>query len=1119
MQRTETYSPNWFVRAVTVPGPDTDLCLHVSFDNAKFIFGAGEGTQRAYAQKKIGFSRLAGVFVNSGESKGRGGLPGIIMSVADAGIKTINVVGPPDLTQYIGTLRDALTLNASPYPRDAQPGTPIDLFTSPNMTVRSIALFPPPPPHQRSPPTYDPYTPLGPVFRPSRLSPVDLQKWCHQVVSDMFQNNTTARLSQRAPNPSPSPGAKTRLEWATANVFLSPDGTINAARPDTRAPLPTPSETDVNTQMVYILETPDVRGKFNNKKAAELGVPNGPLRGKLTRGEVIEFPDPEMEGVLKTVRPEECVMGGGPGAVMIMVSCTLKTLPDLLRNKTFAEYQPLRETPGHSARKVHLMVHRIPREILADEGYKEWMRAFGPETQHLIADTTPTTSHTVFNSAAWATLNLSHLDSSIFHPPLLHPTTTPSSSLSLSPSLAGFLDLPPKTKILEPNHFCKMHPLSDIFVFPWNEKDVPFTIGPEEVQQKARERVEGEYPEYAEACKKAQDAVRADPRSNEVQGGEPGDDLVITTLGTGSAIPSKYRNVSSTLLTIPPPSTAPDSPAQSILLDAGEGTLGQLRRRFGKEGELKGVLKELKAVFVSHMHADHHLGVNAILEERFRMGITTPIYVIAPQLIALNLRETATWQSAASDEGLRNVKFISIERLGERVALGDELEYVGRPASPAVEPSPSSHSLAGATTPSVSPTRLARRDRERSASLERKPKEYGNKITWPFESIFGHSAALATTQHANIQSFLSSLSLTSLHAPRVWHRGRAFGLVIQHSSGWKLVYSGDTKPCAPLVEAGKGATILIHEATLEDDKPEVAAVKGHSTFGQAVDVGKQMGAKYILLNHFSQRYPKLPKMPGVVPLAVAEEASESARAKREENVPEDLKEAAIEEDVPENSSTETLAPLPENVVLEASSPSSTAPPHVSISFDFMSLRLADMWKMPYYMDALSILFAEPEEAEVEDGAGSVVEGKANGAVTGEQGGATGTGKGKKAEKREKKQAQKAAEGEAKSQGPGQGQGGEVKSKRALKKELANVQKEKRARKSGEGRREKGTLTESELAVESLVVEDVVVKEAVANEVDAMEIEEKEAVKEVGEKRAGSPGIEEPEAKRRSVDDQ
>jgi ribonuclease Z len=52
-------------------------------------------------------------------------------------------------------------------------------------------------------------------------------------------------------------------------------------------------------------------------------------------------------------------------------------------------------------------------------------------------------------------------------------------------------------------------------------------------------------------------------------------------------------------------------------------------------------------------------------------------------------------------------------------------------------------------------------------------------------------------------------------------------------------YSGDTKPCESLVKAGKGATLLIHEATLEDDKAEMAFYKGHSTFSQAIQVGKE----------------------------------------------------------------------------------------------------------------------------------------------------------------------------------------------------------------------------------------------------------------------------------------
>jgi ribonuclease Z len=32
--------------------------------------------------------------------------------------------------------------------------------------------------------------------------------------------------------------------------------------------------------------------------------------------------------------------------------------------------------------------------------------------------------------------------------------------------------------------------------------------------------------------------------------------------------------------------------------------------------------------------------------------------------------------------------------------------------------------------------------------------------------------------------------------------------------GWKLVYSGDTRPCEAMVEASAGATVLIHEVNI-----------------------------------------------------------------------------------------------------------------------------------------------------------------------------------------------------------------------------------------------------------------------------------------------------------------
>lgn len=60
-------------------------------------------------------------------------------------------------------------------------------------------------------------------------------------------------------------------------------------------------------------------------------------------------------------------------------------------------------------------------------------------------------------------------------------------------------------------------------------------------------------------------------------------------------------------------------------------------------------------------------------------------------------------------------------------------------------------------------------------------------------------------------------------------------------------FSGDTMPCPALAAAGHGATLLIHEATIEDDLPEVAEAKGHSTFAQAIDIAR----KYVIPLRFA----------------------------------------------------------------------------------------------------------------------------------------------------------------------------------------------------------------------------------------------------------------------------
>jgi ribonuclease Z len=58
----------------------------------------------------------------------------------------------------------------------------------------------------------------------------------------------------------------------------------------------------------------------------------------------------------------------------------------------------------------------------------------------------------------------------------------------------------------------------------------------------------------------------------------------------------------------------------NILLEAGEGSWGQLARYFGtsldSDESVWKVLRDIKCIFVSHVHGDHHIGLAKILVMR-----------------------------------------------------------------------------------------------------------------------------------------------------------------------------------------------------------------------------------------------------------------------------------------------------------------------------------------------------------------------------------------------------------------------------------------------------------------------------------------------------------------------
>jgi len=228
-----------------------------------------------------------------------------------------------------------------------------------------------------------------------------------------------------------------------------------------------------------------------------------------------------------------------------------------------------------------------------------------------------------------------------------------------------------------------------------------------------------------------------------------------------------------------------------ILLDSGEGTFGQLVRRFGSDEALQ-IILSLNCIFISHIHADHHLGLIRILCLRNELisRIKNPESI--PPLLVVGPRTLAHWMAEFVKCEPDNLLHLSYRYIDCNEFLNNN---VFKPEFVAV----------------------------------------------PYQNV------IKTFQTVEV-----------IHCPS------AYGLIFEVNSlsepnkTFKIVYSGDTRPCPALINAGKNATILIHEATFEDTLFQEAVEKNHSTTSEAVNSALAMNADLVMLFHFSQRYPKIP---------------------------------------------------------------------------------------------------------------------------------------------------------------------------------------------------------------------------------------------------------------------
>jgi ribonuclease Z len=272
--------------------------------------------------------------------------------------------------------------------------------------------------------------------------------------------------------------------------------------------------------------------------------------------------------------------------------------------------------------------------------------------------------------------------------------------------------------------------------------------------------------------------------------------LSVTFLGTGAACPTVDRNVAG---------LAVQREGETILFDCGEGTQRQMMRY--------GVGFSFTEVFFTHFHADHMLGITGLLRTMGLQDRTAPVTLYGP-------RGAQRILGAAMSLGIERNKFpveVVEIKAGDRLRR-DEYDIV------VFETQHRADTVGYAL---AEHTRLGRFHPERARELG-----------VPEGPLWGrlHKGETVTLDDGRT---VSPPDLVG--APR---RGRT------------LVYSGDTRPHLAVLEAARGADLLIHEATFGGDETERAVETGHSTAAEAARVALEAGVRRLVLTHISPRYTR-----------------------------------------------------------------------------------------------------------------------------------------------------------------------------------------------------------------------------------------------------------------------
>ncbi len=268
-------------------------------------------------------------------------------------------------------------------------------------------------------------------------------------------------------------------------------------------------------------------------------------------------------------------------------------------------------------------------------------------------------------------------------------------------------------------------------------------------------------------------------------------------LGCGSAVPTLRHHPSSQLVEIHD---------KVFMIDCGEGTQVQLRRS-------KVHFFKIIAIFISHLHGDHCLGLIGLISSFGLLGRTAPLHIYAPK--------------------------------GFEAILNLQLQTF----CPHLEYKIVFHALDTRKTETIY--------EDRSVTVSTIPLEHRTPCAG---FLFQERPKLPHIRREMIDFYdIPVCQINNIKAGKDWvlDDGTVIEnsrLVIPAAPPRSYAYCSDTRYMRNLHKSIKHVSTLYHEATYLETERDYAEKYAHSTALEAAQVAKAAQARQLLLGHFSSRY-------------------------------------------------------------------------------------------------------------------------------------------------------------------------------------------------------------------------------------------------------------------------